>query len=340
MKQKLNINTLVDLVVNTALSDTTSPDPKNPRQDWLTDELLNVAVDQLMVRRLNDPAGLAKIGRLVQVEVSGLPEMEALARITVIRGERRGPVSAKRKGRVSALIAEAEAKIGSLPASPRKQRLASFLAFNHGVFCDAYEMFTEAADRQRRSAEIAQANGDKPGEVIGLFLEQVYLLQQAMVDSNQAATDAAFTAQEARLMPLVDGVRGTPLEVSWGQGNSSCHMFQACYIWLGQDHPDLDKWVVTEISAARSLKGVEEGSIAKHHSVINSFRKGNQQAKAELEKTAAESGDVTRRAEALLVLARSAIAAGDKKSAGDLVRRMPKKGASHIRAVAQRMLGA
>lgn len=335
-KKKVDINTLVDLVVNTARADTTSPDPKNPRQDWLTDELLTGAVDKLITYKLNDPAAYAEIGRRVAVQVSDLPYMEALAHIAVIRGERLGPVSAGRKNRVSASIAESEAKIGSLLPSPRKERLASLLAYNKGVFYDAYEMFAQAAERQGQSAEIAQANGDKPGEAIGYFLQAVYQLKDALCQPSTDEAEAVFSIMEEMYAKLVKAVRGTPLEVSWGQGNAPCHMFQAC-TWLGQDHPDLEKWVASVVSAAGSLKGVWE-DIAKHYLAMNSFRKGDGLAKTELEKVAAESSDVIRRAEALLALVRSAIFDGEKEVAKKLVKRMPKKGASHIRAVAERLL--
>lgn len=334
-KQKFDINTLVDLVVNTARSDTTSPDPKNPRVGWQTDQLLIGHIDKLMTYRLNDPAAYAQIGRRVQAKVHDLPEMEALAHIAVIRGERLGPVSAK--SRVSASIAELETKIGSLlPPGSRKERLASLLAYNKGVFYDAYEMFAQAAEMQDESAKIAQANGDKSGEAIGYFLQAVYQLKDALCQPSTDEAKAVFSIMEERYTRLVEAVCGTPLEVSWGQGNAPCHMFQAC-IWLGEDHPDMEKWVASVVSAAGSLKGVWE-DIAKHYLAMNSFRKGDGLAKTEIEKVAAESGDVTRKAEALLVLARSAIADGDKKLARELVRKMPKQGASHIRAIAERLL--
>ena len=163
---------------------------------------------------------------------------------------------------------------------------------------------------------------------------------QAMVDGDQAAMKAAFTAMTRRFNPLVKAVRGTPLKNSWGKcGNAPCHLFQACYVWLGQDHPDLDKWVASVTSAAASLGGVWV-DIARHYQTMDSFRKGDPQAKAELEKIAAESTDVTRKAEALLVLARDAFCSGDEKLARELVKKMPKKGASHMRAVAQRLLAS
>lgn len=335
-KKKVNINTLADLVFNTFRSDTTAPIPGEPRKGWEGDQLLTGMVDRLMMYLYNDPAGYAQIGRRVAAKVHDLPEMEALAKIAEIRGERLGPASAKRKIKVLALVMKLGPKIRSLPPSPRKERLASLLAYNKGVFYDAYEMFAEAAEMQKQSAEIAHDNGDYSGLVIGQFLQAVYQLKDALCQPSTDEAEGVFSIMGERYAKLVEAVCGTPLEVSWGQGNAPCHMLQA-RLWLDKDHPGMDKWMASVVSAAGSLQGVWV-DIAWHYQTINSFRKGDLSVKAELEKTAAGSGDTTRRAEAILVLARYAVAYGDKKLARKLVSRMPKKGASHLRAIAKRLL--
>lgn len=335
-KKKVDIGTLVDLVVNTARSDTTSPDPKNPRVGWQTDQLLIGTIDKLMTYQRNDPAAYAEIGRRVSAQVSDLPEIVVLAQLAVFRGERLLPVNAKRKSKLSAIIAELEVNINSLTAGSRKERCRSLFAYHQGVFYDAYEMFAQAAKLQGQSAEIAQANGDKPGEAIGYFLEAVYQLKDALCQPSLDEEEAVFSIMEERYVKLVEAVRGTPLEVSWGQGNASAHMLEAC-IWLGLAHPKWDCWVSNVTSAAPKL-GDAWKLITDFIRAVDLHQHGDINALNALETIADGNENNEIRATSLLILTRVTLSAGQLSETRKVLRRMPKTGVRHIRAVAERLL--
>ena len=211
-------------------------------------------------------------------------------------------------------------------------------------------MFAEGAKLQGQSAEIAQVNGDKPGESIGYFLERVYLLKQAMVDGDQAAMGTAFTALEQRFNPLVEAVRGTPLEVSWGQGNVSIHMIEAL-VWLNRwNHPALDVWVAMALAASEKLgQAWQPGARFVRAAYLDSD--DNQEAEAALTGVANDTEQTNElRATALLILARRSLAGGcqsgiqsgmmplPQKTAAELIAQMPETGAQHVRAIAARLL--
>lgn len=333
-----NVKLLAALVAYRARVDTTEPDPKNLRSGWRTDQLLT-DIDAYVIGLEGEPAAYAQIAAQArgQIKVSELPEIAALLRLAEFRGERLLSVSQEREASLTQMEGKLADTISVLPEGPRQKRCCSLFEYHRGVFYDAYGHFAEAADAQKRAADQADRFGDWPGAAICRFVEAVYRLKQALVKGVAADLESLFSFLEERFDQLVSATRGTAFEVQWGQGNGPCHMFQVSYIWLGKDHPDLDKWAASVVSVAVSLKGVW-ADIAKHYLAMNWFRKGDGSAKVELEKVVTESGDVTRKAEALLVLARRAIADGDKKLAKELVRKMPKKGASHIRAIAQRLL--
>ena len=88
---KPDVETLVDLVVARAVVDKTAPDSENLRNGWRTDALFQ-DIDAFVVVQCNDPAVYAEIGRQVLVKVKDLPEMAALARLAIFRGERLLPI--------------------------------------------------------------------------------------------------------------------------------------------------------------------------------------------------------------------------------------------------------
>ena len=252
MKETIDVGTLVDLVVARAKVDKTSPDTNNPRVGWRTDQLLTGDVDVLVCYRHNDPAVYAEIGRQVLAQVKDLPEMAVLANLAIFRGERLLPVSEERKQSLLQMVDDLEKAISALPEGTRKGRCSSLLQYHTGVFYDAYGCFDQAAAAQLQAAKEAEKIGDLPGAVISSFLGTAYQLKSALCCKSTDETEATFSVLEERYAQLVEAVRGTELEVSWGQGNAPMHMVEVCAL-LGRGHPDWDKWVATALAAAERL---------------------------------------------------------------------------------------
>lgn len=150
-------------------------------------------------------------------------------------------------------------------------------------------------------------------------------------------------------IPLVEAVRGTPLDVSWGQGNALVHMVEAC-VWLNQSHPKWDEWVAAVTSAAPKL-GEGWKPAAEFVRAVDLHKHGDIKAHKALEATAAgnDANEHEIKATAFLILARRALAGGtyaelarttkaDRIAAAEFISRMPKTGARHIVAIAKRLL--
>jgi hypothetical protein len=122
---QLKIDALVDLVVTRAKVDKTTPDSKNLRKGWRTDELLTGDVDLLVVGGDN-PGAYAEIGRKALKQLQGLPErlpeMEALAMLAILRGERLLPLTPEQADLVIRLSEDLKIAISALPDGNRKRR--------------------------------------------------------------------------------------------------------------------------------------------------------------------------------------------------------------------------
>ena len=163
MNTPLDADTLVALVVNTAKNDTTTPDLRNPRVGWRTDELLTKEIDALVVYGHDDPVLYALIARRIHDAVSDLSEAAVLAKLAIFRGERIQPVGPERKSMLDGLLKELRVSVSLLPEGTRKQRCLSLLQYHAGVFYDAYDCFAEAARAQFDSELEALKCGDAAG---------------------------------------------------------------------------------------------------------------------------------------------------------------------------------
>jgi hypothetical protein len=335
----LDIETLVELVVARALVDKTAPDPGNLRNGWRTDALLIGDVDALVVIGLKNPGAYAEIGRGVLARVWGLPEMEMLAKIAIFRGERLLPLNANREQGLVQVAEELRTAIDALPDGPRKMRLSSLLSYNVGVFCDACGQFVLAAKMQERSAKEAEGFGDKAGAAIGFFMHEFYLLKDALCKDEAARASVQFSAMGSAFATAVDALRGTPLQVQWAEGNCPIHMIEAC-IWIGQTHKDWDNWVRTALAACDKLKWdsaalfMRAANLASHGDIPAEWHLINDY----LARVIDSDVGLEIKATALLLAARIAKGRGDMDVAAKNVGRIPKNGAQHVLAVAQRLI--
>jgi hypothetical protein len=330
------LKNLVELTVNLFIRDTTVPIKDDPRKGWDADRFLTGQVDMLVIGQYNDPAAYARIGRLVELQVHNLPEMKALATLAVLRGERLQPLTTSRRRRIKELMNKAEGAIKILPKGTCKLRLWSLFSYHCGVYYDAIEDFLQAGYCQTESARIARSFGDRSGEAIGLFLGQVYLLKNSLVEAESAKyRQRIFKRLVARYGRLAIAARNTPMDVQWRLGNGPCHLIQAC-IWLNQSHRDLGKWVGLVKSAGKKMPGVWQ-KIAEYYQTVYAFMMGDETAKAEL-KQVAETGEINQRAEALLLLAREEMAQGNVSSARELAKKIPKHGVSIVRPIVLSLL--
>lgn len=331
----IDIPTLVALVVARAKTDKTPPDPNNLRVGWRTDQLLG-DVDMLLCYEQNDPAAYAEVGRGVLAQVQDLPEAMALARLAIFRGERLLPVSEERKSYLLRMVHGLEGLIEALPDGTRKKRCSSLFQYHTGVFYDAYGCFAEAAAAQRQAADVAKETGDVSGAAISSFAGAVYELKDALCSGQAERIGTSFTALQRQYPRLIDAVRGTAFEVSWGQGNAPIHLIEAC-VWLDRDHENLDTWVTTALAASEKL-GKAWKDPADFVRAVQLHRSGDAEAENALTVVAASSGTNEVKATALLILARRAKQAGGTELAQMFVGQMPETGAQHVRAIARQLL--
>lgn len=341
------ISYLASLVACRARVDKTEPDPENLRCGWRTDQLLT-DIDAFVVGQENDPAIYAEIARraLEQIKADEQPEITALLNLAAFRGERLLPVSPEREQALTQMAQDLNKLVLSLPDGNRKKRCQSLLLYHLGVFSDAYGHFDSSAKLQRKSAETAEKNGDKPGAAIGHFLQAVYQLKQALCDGHPNPIEAHFAVLQKRFELLVEATRGTALEVQWGQGNGPCHMIQAC-VWLNRDHSNWDGWVVTALAAAEKL-GQAWQPAADFVSAVNMHQCGDAGVNAALAAVAADIKQANEvKAAALLLLMRRVLAGGGqtgmeaaaRQAAKEFFEQMPEQGgAQHVRAIAERLL--
>lgn len=332
----IDIPTLVALVVARAKLDKTAPDPQNLRVGWRTDQLLTGDIDTLMCYECNDPAAYAEIGRQVLAQVQTLPEIAALARLAIFRGERLLPVSEERKRALLEMVQELEDFIGTLLNEARRNRCSALLQYHTGVFFDAYGCFVEAARAQRQAADIAEKAGDVPGAAISSFVAMVYELKDALCSGQAERVGISFTALQDQHPRLIEAVRNTAFEVSWGQGNAPIHLIEAC-VWLDEDTQDMDTWATTALAAAEKLGKAWKDS-ADFVRAVQLHRSSDAEAERALAAVAENSGTNELKAAALLLLARRAKQAGEMEKVRKFIEQMPETGAQHVRVVAARLL--
>ena len=176
----IDVVPLVEQLVALAKTDQTKPKPDNLRADWETD-LLFGRMDRLFCYERSDPAGYAEFGRQVLGEVGDFPEVAALARLAIFRGERLLPPSEEQRQTLLEMVSSLKKAIKVLPEGTRKARCSSLFQYHSGVFYDAYGCFAEAADAQLHATRVAKRGGDLAGAAISSFLATLYTLKGALV---------------------------------------------------------------------------------------------------------------------------------------------------------------
>lgn len=332
----IDIPTLVALVIARAKTDTTAPDPQNLRVGWRTDQILTGDIDTLMCYERNDPAAYAEIGRQVLTQVQAFPEIAALARLAIFRGERLLPVSEERRRALLQMVQELEDFIRTLPGGARKDRCSALFQYHTGVFFDAYGCFGEAATAERRAADVAQKAGDVLGAAISLFVATVYELKDALCSGLAERIGMSFTALQRQHPRLIEAVTGTPVEVSWGQGNAPIHLLEAS-VWLDRDTQEMDTWATTALAATEKL-GKAWNDSADFVRAVQLHRSGEAEAEIALIAVATNSRTNEMKAAALLILARRAKNAGDTEASRKFTELMPETGTQHVRMVAAQLL--
>lgn len=339
---------LANLIACIAEQDKTEPDPKNLRQGWRTDRLIQ-DIDTLVVHKLDEPASFVTIcdwayDRIINLEEIA-PEIEALLEIAFFRGERLQPVSAEREGKLLQMINDLQEALTILPEGARKDRCASLLDYNLGVFYDAYGKFELAAQAQNQAGLKAEQAGDMPNAAVCYFQEVFYNLKQALCAGDINTIESLAKVLEMRYKALQEKTRGTDKEDPWGNGNGPWHLIQGC-IWRGAVHPRLGEWIGTFLRTAQKL-GMAWEAAAQLVSAFKLHISDNSQAEEALIKVANDVNQTNEnRATALLILARRALATGDKSvmmnaaynTAERYVSLMPEMGTQHVRAIAARLL--
>lgn len=324
--------TLVQLVVSRALVDKTQPDPQNLSIGWRTDQLLTQDIDALVIGQCQWPGLFAEIGRRVLEQISHLPEIAILARLAIFRGERLRPINDEREKKLAAMAEEILKKINALPDSKRKSRCESLYFYHAGVFYDACGKFYEASNLQSLSSAQAKSFGDQVGEAIADFLQVFYLLKNA-ITTKQGVLQQLFDDLLGAYKALCIKLANSALYVQWAQYNCPIHLFQAC-VWQGVSHPDQDKWNGLIVESAPKLgEAYKPGA-----DFVKAFREADPDKQVDLFEEVAENATGDLGATALLVLARNAMAHGQKDEAADYYKRMPHRGAQHVLKIAERML--
>jgi len=336
MNTPLDADTLVALVVNTAKNDTTTPDLRNPRVGWRTDELLTKEIDALVVYGHDDPVLYALIARRIHDAVSDLSEAAVLAKLAIFRGERIQPVGPERKSMLDGLLKELRVSVSLLPEGTRKQRCLSLLQYHAGVFYDAYDCFAEAARAQFDSELEALKCGDAAGAAVAGFVGEHYVLKRLLCeDPDESARH--FERLKSAFDQLLRDTNGSSFQVSWGEGNAPVHMIEAC-TWLDKMDPDWARWVETARRAAAKL-GAAFSHGAEFVRAADLYYQNEVEAIPALQVVAEQSATPAWRATALLLLARRALLDGNKTEASNLVKRMPLTGAFHVVTIARRLIG-
>ena len=336
-----DINTLVDLVVVRARVDKTVPNRRNLRSGWLTDTLLTIIIDALVVGEYNDPTAYAKIARRVlerlQDLLERLPEMEALAMLAILRGERLLPLTPEQEHIVIGLLDELETSISVLPDGTRKQRCQELLKYHMAVFENTRGDFDLAAKTHELAAE--KAGEGSSSAAISLFLSAVYRLKSALVAGKPSDELEAlfFDLEGEKSRQLAEALHGSELEVQWAEGNGPIDMIMAC-VWLELLHPKWDDWVgMASLAPSKLGKAWEPG--AEFVRAADMYKHNDSLAVQALEVIVANNDNPNEiRATAFLLLVRLALQAGETDKAKSFIEQMPKEGAQHVRAIAQRML--
>ena len=335
-----DINTLVDLVVVRARVDKTVPNRRNLRSGWLTDTLLTIIIDALVVGEYNDPTAYAKIARRVlerlQDLLERLPEMEALAMLAILRGERLLPLTSEQVELVTRLSEDLKSAISALLKGTRKQRCLELYSYHMGVFYDTLCYFDLAVEMYKWA--VREAGSRSSSAAISRYCAALSRLKQALrVGKPAGELEALFSDLEERFAQLAEALKGSELEVQYVEGNCPVQMITAC-IWLNRRHPEWDDWVATALAAAEKLGGAWEPG-AEFVRAAYMERCDDPQATKALEAIAANNDNPNEiRATALLLLARRAFRAGNVDEAKKIIEQMPEQGAQHVRAIAEHMV--
>lgn len=329
----MDIQTLVDLVVTKAKVDPTSPDPSNLRNGWRTDALLIGDIDALVVGKHNDPRAYAEIGRQILQQVEGLPEIAALARLAILRGERLLLLTSEREQDIVQFSRWILESISALPDGTRKMRCRSLFEYNMGIFYEASGRYDLAADAHLRAAQEAECFGDRAGAAISNYGETFNRLRIAVLKGLDS--ESVFVKVEERFAELAQALRGSTLEVQWVEGNCPGQMIEVCS-WLDRTHSRWDEWVATAVAAEKKL-GAAWKPGADFVKAADMDKRRDPQASEAL-RAASQAGANEIRATAILLLARRAVDEGRISQARTIVSEMPVSGAQHVRAVADRML--
>lgn len=337
MTKDYDSQTLADLVVCVARTDTTQPDLENLRNGWMTDLLFSQMIDKFLIQQCNNPTILSAVAKKVLARVDSLPEAAVLASIAIFRAERLMSPTPAREKSILEMIKKLGSDIAALPDGPRKMRCQSLFQYHQGFFYDASGRFDLAAEMQLQSALEANRLGDKSGEAIGLFTNQLFELKDALRLGKTERIGAFYTYLEKWFDELVSTLVGTALETLWAQVNGPVFMIEAC-VWLDHwTHPKWHQWVET------SLKGMEQlGSswnlCADFVRAVDMDQKGDPEAVRALNSVADSNDANERRAAALLILVRHAIGEGQIEQAKKLISLMPEQGAQHVVAIAKRCI--
>jgi hypothetical protein len=214
----MDVNTLVQLLVATALVDQSAP------PCWRLNELLG-AIERLVMVTLSDCAGYAKIAGLALAELgekTANPAVKALLKLAMLNGRRR--CDEEDALSIQTLFDEVSKEIDELEKGPRRDRCYSFFLYQQQVFGARCGFYAQAS----KAAEAAVGLSAKPEEkAISLYLARVYAMWSAIVSGTQERIDAAFAVLWAELLILQQAVAGTALEVQWGKGNGPIHLLQA-----------------------------------------------------------------------------------------------------------------
>ena len=337
--EKHYIYPLIDLITVRAKIDETEPGSDNLQNGWRTDELLQ-DIDELIIGNYNDPSKYAEIGRqvLVLAKAGKLPELAALARLAILRGERLLPVNPEREKTIIRIIEETKNTIAALPNNTRKMRCESLFHYHVGVFYTSYGRFDLAANEQKEAAEKAGLFGDRTGMTFSYFMETLYRLKDALYKGRE--TETIFSKLEERFTQLIYAAHGSLLEVQITEHNGPAHMIQAC-VWLNRTHPNWNEWITTVIAAENKLGKQWKSSIGFVRAVDMDSRgdSGANNALRAIIESNDKGNDVNeRKAAALLILARHAIQDGKIKEATKIINQIPEQGAQHVRAIAEHML--
>jgi len=324
-----DINTLVDLVVVRARVDKTVPNRRNLRSGWLTDTLLTIIIDALVVGEYNDPTAYAKIARRVlerlQDLLERLPEMEALAMLAILRGERLLPLTSEQVELVTRLSEDLKSAISALLKGTRKQRCLELYSYHMGVFYDTLCYFDLAVEMYKWA--VREAGSRSSSAAISRYCAALSRLKQALLIAEPPdRLEKLFFVLEEKFARLTKALCGSELQVQW-ECNCSVQMISMC-ILLNRQHDKQNEWAETALSTAGKL-----GWNSTTEFVLTVL--GAEEA---LVAFAEKGGGNNEKAIVLLLLVRKALADLRREEARDLINLMPMQGAQHVRAIASRLI--